>query len=154
MYCCLSREPHFLCSMLNETLDFDSDDEKRLTGTETRPKEMVAVPIARAGIRRLGALRGRPRPSAAAKTLVHDERTRKMEPMRPCDQRPRVNVCDPTTRQIAFPTSSATSNPPRESNATPTGRPRALPSASRNPMRRSTGIPEGFPLVNGTKTTL
>jgi len=37
--------------MLKETLVFDSDDEYRLTGTETRPKEIVAVPIERAGIR-------------------------------------------------------------------------------------------------------
>ena len=27
MYCCLRRVPHFLCSMLNETLAFDSEDE-------------------------------------------------------------------------------------------------------------------------------
>jgi hypothetical protein len=40
--------------MLNETLDFDSDVECRFTGTETSPKEMVAVPIERAGIGRLG----------------------------------------------------------------------------------------------------
>ena len=44
--------PHFLCSMLNETLAFDSADEKRLTGTETSPNEMVAVPMERAGIGR------------------------------------------------------------------------------------------------------
>jgi hypothetical protein len=37
---------------LNDTLDFDSADEKRLTGTETRPNEIVAVPIERAGIGR------------------------------------------------------------------------------------------------------
>jgi hypothetical protein len=37
--------------MLKETLVFDSDDEYRLTGTETRPKEMVAAPIERAAIR-------------------------------------------------------------------------------------------------------
>jgi hypothetical protein len=36
--------------MLNDTLAFDSEDEKRLTGTETRPKEIVAVPIVLAGI--------------------------------------------------------------------------------------------------------
>jgi hypothetical protein len=36
--------------MLKDTLDFDSLDEKRLTGTETRPKEIVAEAIERAGI--------------------------------------------------------------------------------------------------------
>jgi hypothetical protein len=36
--------------MLKDTLDLDSDDEYRLTGTETRPKEMVALPIERAGM--------------------------------------------------------------------------------------------------------
>jgi hypothetical protein len=35
---------------LNETLDFDSEDEYRFTGTETRPKEIVAVAMERAGI--------------------------------------------------------------------------------------------------------
>jgi hypothetical protein len=29
--------------MLNDTLLFDSEDEYRLTGTETRPNEIVAV---------------------------------------------------------------------------------------------------------------
>src|SRR5215212_1837320 len=50
VYCCLSREPHFLWSMLNDTLDFDSAEEYRLTGTETSPNEMVAVPIDRAAM--------------------------------------------------------------------------------------------------------
>jgi hypothetical protein len=36
--------------MLKDTLDFDSLDEKRLTGTETRPNEIVAEAIERAGI--------------------------------------------------------------------------------------------------------
>jgi hypothetical protein len=36
--------------MLKDTLDLDSDEEYRLTGTETRPKEMVAVAMERAGI--------------------------------------------------------------------------------------------------------
>jgi hypothetical protein len=36
--------------MLNETLDFDSEEEYRFTGTETRPNEMVAVAMERAGI--------------------------------------------------------------------------------------------------------
>jgi hypothetical protein len=37
--------------MLKETLAFDSADEYTWTGTETRPKEIVAVPMDRAGIR-------------------------------------------------------------------------------------------------------
>jgi hypothetical protein len=36
--------------MLKDTLDLDSDEEYRFTGTETRPKEIVAVAIERAGI--------------------------------------------------------------------------------------------------------
>ena len=40
--------------MLNDTLDLDSDDEYRLTGTETRPNEIVAVPIERAGMGEVG----------------------------------------------------------------------------------------------------
>jgi len=36
--------------MLNDTLDFDSADEYKLTGTETSPKDMVAVPMDRAGM--------------------------------------------------------------------------------------------------------
>src|SRR5688572_27455902 len=51
MYCCLRREPHFLCSILNDTLAFDSADEYRLTGTETRPNEMFAPAMALAGIK-------------------------------------------------------------------------------------------------------
>lgn len=58
------------------------------------------------------------------------------------------------TRQTVFPTSSATSSAPRESTATPTGRPRALPPTSRKPVSTSTGAPDGLPPVNGTKTTL
>src|SRR5688500_15769730 len=49
-YCCLSLDPHFLWSMLNDTLDFPSEDEYRLTGTETSPNEMVAVPMDRAAM--------------------------------------------------------------------------------------------------------
>src|SRR3954471_14036074 len=51
MYCCFTRDPHFLWSMLKETLAFDSADEKICTGTDTRPKEIVAVAIFRAGMR-------------------------------------------------------------------------------------------------------
>jgi len=36
--------------MLKDTLAFDSEEEYRLTGTETRPKEIVAVPMDLAGI--------------------------------------------------------------------------------------------------------
>jgi hypothetical protein len=36
--------------MLNDTLDADSDDENRLTGTETSPKEIVALAMERAGM--------------------------------------------------------------------------------------------------------
>jgi hypothetical protein len=36
--------------MLNDTLALDSDDEKMLTGTDTRPKEIVAVAIDLAGM--------------------------------------------------------------------------------------------------------
>jgi len=36
--------------MLNETLAADSDDEYTCTGTETSPKDMVAVLMDRAGI--------------------------------------------------------------------------------------------------------
>jgi hypothetical protein len=38
--------------MLKDTLVLDSDDEYRLTGTETSPKEMVAVAIERAAMGR------------------------------------------------------------------------------------------------------
>jgi hypothetical protein len=59
--------------MLNDTLALDSDDEYRLTGTETRPKEMVAVPIERAGMagtRDAGVRKG-------MGTLTNDDRGRK-----------------------------------------------------------------------------
>ena len=44
------------------------------------------------------------------------------------------------TRQMRLPTSSATSSAPRPSTATPTGRPSALPSSSRKPVRISSGF--------------
>ena len=53
-----------------------------------------------------------------------------------------------------LPTSSATSNAPVLSNVTPTGRPRALPSVLRKPVRKSTGNPLGLPSLNGTNTDL
>ncbi len=58
------------------------------------------------------------------------------------------------TRQTTLPTSSATKIAPERSTATPTGRPRALPSSSRNPVSRSSGAPAGSPPRNGTKMTL
>jgi len=36
--------------MLNEMLAFDSEDEKSWTGTDTRPNEIVAEPMDRAGM--------------------------------------------------------------------------------------------------------
>jgi hypothetical protein len=36
--------------MLKDTLARDSDEEYTWTGTETRPKEIVAVPVERTGI--------------------------------------------------------------------------------------------------------
>jgi hypothetical protein len=68
------------------------------------------------------------------------------------DDGPRYRA--PETRQTVLPTSSATSSAPFESIATPTGRPMALPSRSRNPVSTSTGGPEGVPPVKGTKITL
>ena len=49
------------------------------------------------------------------------------------------------TRHTTLPTSSATSSAPSLSTTTPTGRPRALPSSSRKPVRISTGSPLGLP---------
>jgi bacterioferritin (cytochrome b1) len=51
------------------------------------------------------------------------------------------------TRQMVLPTSSATSNAPCWSMATPTGRPNARPLALRNPLSTSTGLPLGCPAV-------
>ena len=53
MYCCFSREPHLVCSMLKLIAAEDSLEEKRLTGTETSPKEIVADPRDLAGMRKL-----------------------------------------------------------------------------------------------------
>src|SRR5918995_1185750 len=53
MYCCFSRDPHFVCSMLKLTEAEDSLEEKRLTGTETSPKEIVAEPMVLAGMKGL-----------------------------------------------------------------------------------------------------
>src|SRR4029077_8786585 len=50
MYCCLRRVPHFLCSRLKLTAAAVSLEEKRETGTETSPNEMVAEALWRAGI--------------------------------------------------------------------------------------------------------
>ena len=63
---------------------------------------------------------------------------------------PRTRV----TRQIVFPTSSATSSDPVLSIATPTGRPIASPFSLMNPPRTSVGGPAGLPPRKGTKITL
>jgi len=68
-----------------------------------------------------------------------------------------LRVADPqsgVTRQITLPTSSATSSAPRLSKATPTGRPQASSCGERNPVRRSTGLPDGRPFSKGISTTL
>ena len=49
------------------------------------------------------------------------------------------------TRQTVLPTSSATSRAPLRVDATPTGRPRALPSSSTKPASTSSGRPAGLP---------
>jgi hypothetical protein len=49
-YCCFSRLPQDLCSMLKLTVADDSLAEYSDTGTETSPKEMVAFPIDLGGI--------------------------------------------------------------------------------------------------------
>jgi putative membrane protein len=59
-------------------------------------------------------------------------------------------VAGADTRQITLPTSSATSKAPWPSMATPTGRPRALPSSSRKPVSTSTGGPLGCAPEKGT----
>jgi hypothetical protein len=58
------------------------------------------------------------------------------------------------TRQMTFPTSSATSNAPLPSIATPTGRPIASPFSRTKPVRTSIDGPDGLPPENGTKITL
>src|SRR6185503_13296159 len=59
----------------------------------------------------------------------------------------------PLTRHIVLPVSSATSRPPCVSRATPTGRPYASPLSARNPLKTSTGGPEGMLPAKGTKIT-
>src|ERR1043165_6441038 len=49
-YCCLSLVHHSFWSMLNEIEAEDSPVEYNSTGTVTRPKEIVAVLMERAGI--------------------------------------------------------------------------------------------------------
>src|SRR6185295_11188422 len=51
----------------------------------------------------------------------------------------------PLTRHTVFPTSSATSNAPCASIATPTGRPDASPFAFTKPVSTSIGAPDGMP---------
>jgi hypothetical protein len=50
MYCCFRREPHLVWIILKLIAAEDSLEEKRLTGTETSPKEIVAEPMVRAGM--------------------------------------------------------------------------------------------------------
>src|SRR6185503_7405786 len=50
MYCCLTREPQALCSMLKEIARLASVAEKSLTGMETSPKETVRDAIERAAM--------------------------------------------------------------------------------------------------------
>ncbi len=50
MYCCFRREPHALCSMLNEIDLLASVAEKSLTGIETNPNETVKLAMDRAAI--------------------------------------------------------------------------------------------------------
>ena len=45
--CCFTRAWSSSCSMLKEIAAFDSLAEKRFTGIETSPKEIVAVPVGR-----------------------------------------------------------------------------------------------------------
>src|SRR5439155_24662535 len=49
-YCCFKREPHLVWIMLKLIAAADSLEEKRLTGTETSPKEIVAEPMVLAAI--------------------------------------------------------------------------------------------------------
>ena len=58
------------------------------------------------------------------------------------------------TRQTVLPTSSAISRAPVLSTATPTGRPRASLITFKNPVTTSSGLPFGWPPLNGTNTTL
>jgi hypothetical protein len=64
--------------MLNDTLLFDSDDEYRLTGTETRPNEIVAVAMERGGM--VGSLEGGAKVTSGA-------RFRKLSPVARLDAR-------------------------------------------------------------------
>jgi hypothetical protein len=58
------------------------------------------------------------------------------------------------TRHTTLPTSSATSNAPFLSIATPTGRPNAVPSGLTKPVSTSIGGPAGLLFLKGTNTTL
>src|SRR5690349_19715386 len=49
-YCCLRREPHALCSRLNEMARLASVAEKSFTGMETSPNETVNDAMDRAAI--------------------------------------------------------------------------------------------------------
>src|SRR6185295_20074423 len=49
MYCCFTRPPHFLCSMLKLACSLEAA-VKSFTGMETRPKLTVPEAMARAGM--------------------------------------------------------------------------------------------------------
>jgi hypothetical protein len=54
MYCCFSRVPQSLCSRLNEIPEpVGAVAGNSFTGMVTRPKETVALAMARAGMRAL-----------------------------------------------------------------------------------------------------
>jgi carbonic anhydrase len=71
-------------------------------------------------------------------------------PVQPLNGREEQSSREPAVmRQTVSPASTATINAPPRSTATPTGRPRALPSCWRNPVTKSTGAPAGWPSLNG-----
>ena len=107
-------------------IEFASADQRFALSTETDASG--AAPRARTG----GELRG-PQAGGRTTSLVYPPGA---------------------IRHTVFDTSSAISRMRLAgSKATPTGRPRALPSF-RKPVAKSTGCPDGRPLANGMKTTL
>ena len=50
MYCCFTRVPHVLWTMLKEIRDLDSAVAYSFTGNETNPNEIVDVAMGRAAI--------------------------------------------------------------------------------------------------------
>src|SRR3954471_13283867 len=71
MYCCFSRLPQDLCSMLKLTVADDSLAEYSDTGTETSPNEMVAFPIERGGIRTHIRCKSEARQETAAESTLN-----------------------------------------------------------------------------------